>query len=91
MCLAVPGKVKKIEGRKAEVEYPPSPEATEGQVQVGEGDPTSLRLRGARIREALVGEENVKVGDWVMVQMGIVVRVLKESEAKEMLEGWGVG
>jgi hydrogenase maturation factor len=35
-----------------------------------------------------VGEEEVEVGNWVMVQMGVVVRVLKEEEAKEMLGAW---
>lgn len=33
-------------------------------------------------RFALVGEENVNKGDYVMVQMGIVVKILSKSEAQ---------
>lgn len=64
MCLAIPGKVIKIEGRKAEVEY-----------------------SGVK-NQAMVGEENVKIGDMVMVQMGIIVRKLTKIQAEKMLEGW---
>ena len=66
MCLAIPGKVKKIDKMKAWIEYP--------QVKVE--------------REAMIGEKGIKVGDWVMVQMGIVVKRLSEQEAEEMLKGW---
>lgn len=66
MCLAIPGKIKKVEGHKATVQYP------------GEE------------RFALVGDEKLKKGDYVMVQMGIVVKILKEKEAKESLKAWGV-
>ena len=65
MCLAIPGKVKKIDKMKAWIEYP--------QVKVE--------------REAMIGEKGIKVGDWVMVQMGIVVKRLSEQEAEEMLKG----
>jgi hydrogenase expression/formation protein HypC len=64
MCLAIPGKVKGIDGRKAIIEYP-------GQE-----------------RPAMIGEKAVKIGDYVMVQMGIVVKVLTEDEAKDILEAW---
>lgn len=64
MCLAFPGKIKKIEGHKVLVEYP-------GQT-----------------RQALVGDEPVEVGNFVMVQMGIVVKVLSKEEAKEALKAW---
>jgi hydrogenase expression/formation protein HypC len=56
MCLAFPGKVTKIEGRKAFVQYP------------------------GEVREALIGEDNVKVGDSVLVQMGIIIQVISKSE-----------
>ncbi len=64
MCLAIPGKIKKIEGHKALVEYP---------------DQT---------RQALVGDEKVKAGDYVLVQMGIVIQVINPSEAQEALKAW---
>ena len=64
MCLAVPGKVIKIEGRKATVQYP------------GES------------RFALVGDDPVKVGDFVLVQMGIVIQILTPEEAREAISAW---
>ncbi len=39
-------------------------------------------------REVLIGDKKVKVGDKVLVQMGIIVKVLSESEAKEIKEAW---
>lgn len=64
MCLAVPGKVKKIEGRKVFVDY------------------------GTEVRRALVGDDPVKVGDYVMVQMGIVIQILSNKEAQVAIEAW---
>jgi hydrogenase maturation factor len=53
MCLAVPGRVVKISGKKIWVKYPKV------------SDP----------RPALLAGEKVKIGDKVLVQMGIVVQV----------------
>lgn len=64
MCLAIPGEVIKIEGRKALVQYP------------GEQ------------RQVLVGEDGVKKGDWVMVQMGIIIKILTKKEAEVSLKRW---
>jgi len=64
MCLAIPGKIVEIKGRKASIEYP-------GQV-----------------REAFVGDEDFRVGDYVLVQMGVAVRKVTKKEAKMMWEGW---
>jgi hydrogenase assembly chaperone HypC/HupF len=64
VCLAIPGQVTKVEGRKVTVKYP------------GEE------------RFAMLGEEGVKKGDYVMVQMGIVIKVLSKKEAKESLKAW---
>jgi len=64
MCLAIPGKIKAIKGRKAVVEYP-------GQE-----------------REAFVGEEGVGVGDYVLVQMGVVSKILTEKEAGVAMKAW---
>lgn len=64
MCLAVPGKIKKIEGKKALIDY------------VSEE------------RYGLIGDERVKVGDYVMVQMGIIVKKLSQAEARSAFEAW---
>ena len=81
MCLAIPGRVKKIEGRKAWVGY---------DIRKSKINEQNKKLNFEEIREAMIGEEGVKVGDWVMVQMGIIMRVLNEQEAEEMLQGWRV-
>ncbi len=64
MCIAAPGQITKIEGRKATVKYP------------GES------------RFALIGDETVKMGDFVMVQMGIIIQTLSKKEAKESISAW---
>ena len=40
-------------------------------------------------RKALLGDTPVKVGDWVLVQMGVVVNILSEEEAKTAQKAWG--
>jgi len=64
MCIAVPGKVIKVEGHKVTVQYP-------GVSSV-----------------ALIGEEIVGVGDYVLVQMGIVIKVLTPKEATASMDAW---
>jgi len=64
MCLAIPGKIKEIKGRKAVVEYPDE------------------------AHEAFVGDEGFKVGDFVLVQMGVIVKKVTEEEAKVALGAW---
>ncbi len=64
MCLAIPGKVVKIEGHKATVRYP------------------------GQSRFALVGDEQVKVGDFVLVQMGIVIQKMSAKDAKISMSAW---
>jgi hydrogenase assembly chaperone HypC/HupF len=66
VCLAIPGQVTKVKGKKAIVEYP-------GQT-----------------RSVLVGDEKANVGDYVLVQMGIVVKKLSKTEAQEALKAWKV-
>lgn len=61
MCLAVPGKIKSIEGKKVMVQYP------------------------GETRQVLVGDERIRIGDSVLVQMGIVIKILTPKEAKERL------
>lgn len=64
MCLAFPGKVINIEGRKAAVEYP------------------------GEVREALVGVEDLKVGNMVLVQMGIIIQVISAGQADKSVKAW---
>jgi hydrogenase assembly chaperone HypC/HupF len=64
MCLAIPGKVKKIEGMKITVEYP------------------------GETRQILDGGIPVKVGEYVMVQMGVVIKKLTPKEAKVAQAAW---
>lgn len=64
MCIAAPGKIIKIEGRKATIQY------------------------GEEQRFAMIGEENVRVGDYVLVQMGIVIQVLSKEDAKMAEAAW---
>ncbi|MDO8497724.1 MAG: HypC/HybG/HupF family hydrogenase formation chaperone [bacterium] len=64
MCLAIPGKVHKIEGKKVWVKYPHA------------------------IREVLAGDEPVKVGDFVLVQMGIILKIVSLREAASSLKAW---
>ena len=64
MCLAVPGKIIKIEGRKVTVQYP------------GES------------RFALIGDDPLQEGDYVLVQMGIVIQILSSEEAAEAEKAW---
>ena len=66
MCLAIPGKINKIQGRQAWVKYP------------------------TETRPALIGESDLKVGDYVMVQMGIIVKKLNAQEAQSASQAWEV-
>ncbi len=64
MCLAVPGKIIKIDGQKVTVDY------------------------SFDQRQALTGGTEVKVGNYVLVQMGIVVKVIPAREARLAQKAW---
>jgi len=64
MCLAIPGKVKGIEGRKVLVQYP------------------------SEERYVTNSDEKIKIGDYVMVQMGIIIKKLPAKEAKLSWDAW---
>ena len=64
MCLAIPGKVIKIEGRQALVQYPQEE------------------------RAVMVGGTPIKVGEYVLVQMGIILKVISPKEAEISLKAW---
>lgn len=65
MCLAIPGKIKQIDGREAVVEYP------------------------GEVRRAFLGDDvKATVGDYVLVQMGVVVKKISAKEAEVLFEIW---
>ncbi|MBC7121231.1 MAG: HypC/HybG/HupF family hydrogenase formation chaperone [Candidatus Methanosuratus sp.] len=67
MCLAVPGRVTKIDGEKAEV------------------DISGIRREASL---ALVSDQGIKVGDYVLVHTGYAITKLDEAEAEEILRAW---
>ena len=44
---------------------------------------------GGIMRTVLLADHNVHVGDLVLVQMGIVVKVLSKQEAHSIEKAWG--
>jgi hydrogenase assembly chaperone HypC/HupF len=64
MCLAIPGKIKSIDGRKVLVQYPHEE------------------------RYVLNSDEPIEVGDYVMVQMGVILKKIPEEQAKVSWEAW---
>ena len=65
MCLAIPGKIIKLDGMEVLIEYP------------GEN------------RRAFLGDDvKAKLGDYVLVQMGVVIRKLSVRQAKASLQAW---
>ncbi len=61
--------------------------AIPGQIVKIEGHKATVKYPGEE-RFALVGEEKPKKGDFVMVQMGIVMKILTPMEARESLKAW---
>lgn len=64
MCLAIPGKVIKIEKNYCWIDY------------------------FGQIRKAMLAEVKAKPGDMVMVQMGIVIKVLTDKESRHAISAW---
>lgn len=64
MCIAAPGKITKINGKQATVDY-------NGVVQ-----------------KALLTDFKPSVGDYVLVQMGIVIKILAKNEVKRIEKAW---
>lgn len=50
--------------------------------------PRQLGEQAGQTREALAGGEAVEVGDYVMVQMGVVVKILTSEEAEVASGAW---
>jgi hydrogenase maturation factor len=81
MCLAYPGTVKKLSGLKATVEYPSS-------IVIASFVLEPKQSRQKNMRQVLVGDKKVKVGDKVLVQMGIIVKVISEKESDLIKKSW---
>ncbi len=41
-------------------------------------------------RKVLVGDDPIKIGDFVMVQMGIVIKILSKKDAISTQKAWGI-
>jgi len=65
MCIAAPGKVIKIEGKKALIQY-----------------------LGNETRYAMITDEKIKIGNFVSVQMGLIVNVLSKAESLFAQKAW---
>jgi hydrogenase assembly chaperone HypC/HupF len=61
--------------------------AIPGQIKEIKGQQVEIQYPG-EVRKALLGGENVKVGDYVLVQMGIVIKTITPEEAKVSLKAW---
>lgn len=61
--------------------------AAPGQVTKIEGHKATVKYPGES-RDVLVGDDKIKKGDYVMVQMGIVIKILSKKETKEALKVW---
>ncbi len=66
MCIAAPGKIVRLHGKQADVDY-----------------------GGGVRRTVLVADHKAQTGDHVLVQMGIIVKILSKSEAKSIEKAWG--
>jgi hydrogenase expression/formation protein HypC len=64
MCLAIPGKVIKINSKTAIVKYP------------------------KETRDAMIAGIPIKIGDFVLVQMGIIIKTLSAKEASTSQKAW---
>jgi hydrogenase assembly chaperone HypC/HupF len=58
-----------------------------GKVTKIEGHKATVSYPGES-RFALLGDDPVKIGDYVLVQMGIIIQKLSPSEAKKSLAAW---
>ena len=61
--------------------------AIPGQITKVEGHRVTVKYPGEE-RFALVGDEKLKKGDFVMVQMGIVIKILSKKEVLEAQKLW---
>ncbi len=61
--------------------------AIPGKVKSVKGHSAVVQYPG-ETRTVMVGEEKLKPGDFVLVQMGIVIDILTPTEASESSKAW---
>ncbi len=61
--------------------------AIPGKIKEIKGHQAVIEYPG-ETRKVLVGDDQVKPGDYVMVQMGIVIKTLTPKEAKVAFKAW---
>ena len=61
--------------------------AIPGKIISVEGQRVTVEYPG-QTRQALAGGEPVKIGDFVMVQMGIVIKIIPPEEAEISKKAW---
>ena len=62
--------------------------AAPGQITAIVDKMASITYFGAEERKAMVAEVVPKVDDYVLVQMGIIIKILSKKEATESLRAW---
>jgi hydrogenase expression/formation protein HypC len=61
-----------------------------GRVVAVDGQTCEVETTGQVDRASMMLEPDLKVGDWVLVNSGTVVRVLDEDQAAEMGRAFGI-
>lgn len=61
-----------------------------GQVVSVDGEICVVETAGRNDKASMMLEPDLKVGDWVLVNSGTVVRVLDEDQAAEMSNAFGI-
>ena len=61
-----------------------------GQVVSVDGETSQVTTAGQTDKASMMLEPDLKVGDWVLVNSGTVVRVLEEDQAAEMSQAFAV-
>jgi len=61
--------------------------AIPGKIEQIKGRQATVRYPNV-VRNVLIGDDSVKVGDYVLVQMGIVVGIISKEEADVSMKAW---
>jgi len=62
--------------------------AAPGKVISIKNNVASILYPGVRGRTAIIANIVPKIGDYVLVQMGIVIKILSPEEAKQSMDAW---
>lgn len=62
--------------------------AAPGQVTAIVDKMAAITYFGVEERKAMIAEVVPSVGDYVLVQMGIILKILSKKEAQESLKAW---